>query len=33
MKSTFEKTEFNTDFDHTTPIVTMMNEREKLKPA
>jgi hypothetical protein len=26
MKATFEKQEFNADFDHTTPIVEMMNK-------
>lgn len=26
MKTTFEKTEFNAEFDHTTPVVAMMNE-------
>lgn len=26
MKSTFEKTDFNPDFDHTTPIINMMNK-------
>lgn len=25
MKTTFEKSEFNTEYDHTTPVVTMMN--------
>lgn len=26
MKTTFEKQEFNADFDHTTPIIEMMNK-------
>jgi hypothetical protein len=26
IKSTFKKTEFNNDFDHTTPIIVMMNK-------
>ena len=26
MKTTFEKTQYNTEFDHTTPIVVMMNK-------
>jgi hypothetical protein len=26
MKTTFEKQEFNADFDHTSPIVAMFNE-------